>query len=156
MKILSFKRMISIVAVSTFFGVMAGGAFAFNPLDVTRLTMQKSCTAPCDLTNASFSGFNLVKVNVSGANLSGANLSGATLNGANLAGATLSRANFSGAKLSGASFRGCNMAGANLGNASLSPLTDFTGAQMSGAKWIDGSTCEPGAIGKGDKKPVKP
>lgn len=75
-------------------------------------------------------------------NLRGSNLSGQDLFGANLSGTDLT-----GANLSGANLRNADLTGAKLGDAVLKNA-DLDGALLSGAKWIDGTICPEGAVGK--------
>jgi len=81
----------------------------------------------------------LIGANLKDMNLSGANLGRAILNYANLAGADLANAN-----LSGADFTNANLTNVNLTNADMKFRTYFSGADLSGAYFLD----------SGNKKPV--
>lgn len=90
------------------------------------------------LEGAPLSGAPLAGVDLSGVQLSGAALDGAILSGADLSYASLGRANLTDALL----------IGSNLSSALLDAETIFTGADLSGAIWLDGlKVCGPGSIG---------
>lgn len=129
---------------------METSVFAFNLADVNKLKTSKNC-GNCDLSNADLSGLSLLGANVSGANMRNANLTNTVITNG-----ILTNANLSGAIMGGARFNYSNMNQANLKVAILSATTDFTGAQMSGVIWINGKVCDFGAVGKGNKMPVKP
>jgi uncharacterized protein YjbI with pentapeptide repeats len=81
---------------------------AANPDHVRQLLQTSDCQG-CDLSQANFTGFDLV-----GANLRGANLSQANLLQTNLARADLEQADLSGAILTGTNFTGANLRHADL------------------------------------------
>jgi len=104
--------------------------------------------------------------NLTGVNLSGKDLSGGQLGAANLTGADLFNANLSGAELNCAFLCGANLMMANLNGADLSAAflnDELTNAQLNncpvatvcqddadlrGATWIDGGTCDILSLGK--------
>ena len=100
-----------------------------------------------DLRQADLRGFDfqmimLEKVNMAGADLSGASLYWCVLIKVNLEGANLEGANLRGTGLAYVNFRGANLRNADLGPSYLGGPTsirasDFTGANLEGAKLTD-------------------
>ncbi len=127
----------TVIIVGSFIG--AGTSSALNRDDLEKLRTTQSCEG-CNLRGANLSSANLSWADLSGADLTGANLRGANLSGANLSGARLGDAVLSDANLSRANLREANLGGAYMFN------TDF-----SGARWTDGTTCQPGSLGKCEK-----
>jgi len=104
-------------------------SYAFNSEDLQRLMKTGSCV-DCDL-----SGAVLIHMKLGGADLAGANLSGANLTDSYLAGANLEGANLSNAVLISTSLAGANLFRAKLGRSNLMYM------DLSGATWVDGSSC---------------
>lgn len=109
-----------------------------------------------DLSNAQLVKTNLWHAILDNATLSNADLTNANLDSANCVGTDLTGANLAGAKLTGTYFPNAklqmaNLTGANIFNAQfiskLPNSSDLGYADLSGATWIDGKTCELGSIG---------
>lgn len=98
------------------------GVLAFNAQDLQKLNTTNKCSK-CDLSQANLEGIDFYGANLNGANLSGANLKGTLFNDADLR-------------------------GANLKGALTDKETNFSGAKLSEAVWMDGSKCESGQIGR--------
>ena len=108
-----------------------------------------------DLSGASLRGVNLSWANLAQADLRRADLSGAVLQGADLSGAILSGARLRDARIGGADFGSALLDGADLQGADNSDFefegittqTDFTAANLAGARWLDGSRCRADSVG---------
>ncbi len=98
------------------------GVSAFNQQDLQKLNTTNKCSK-CDLSQANLEGIDFYGAKLDGANLSGANLKGTLLNDADLR-------------------------GANLKGALTDKETNFSGAKLSEAIWMDGSKCDSGQIGR--------
>ena len=95
-------------------------------------------------------GFNHVDVSYSSfkvALLVDAHFKFAVCRNTNFTNADLAGASFEGANLEGAVFKNTDLQKANLEGATVDALTDFGGANLSGATWIDGRICKEGSIG---------
>jgi uncharacterized protein YjbI with pentapeptide repeats len=101
---------------------LPGDVFGFNPQDLQKLNSTNKCSK-CDLSQANLAGIDFYGANLSGANLSGANLKGTLFNDADLK-------------------------GANLKGALVDKETNFTGAKLSDAIWMDGTKCKSGQMGR--------
>ena len=95
-----------------------------------------------DLTDTNLSKADLANSNVRVALLSNSNLSNANLQGVDFYKSDMQDANLKGANLEGANLKKALLMGADLEGAILK------GANLSGARWIDGSICAKGSIGK--------
>ncbi len=116
----------------------------------------------CRKENAELAEADLTQARLRNTRLPGANLLGSQLDGADLSYANLLQANLSYASLKTASLKGTNLKFADLSNANLSQAdlsyadlsnaqiaaTDFTGALLSNAIWIDGKPCVEGSVGQ--------
>lgn len=113
---------LTLVLVVGLFMCAPGAALAVNPQDLQKLNSTNKCSK-CDLSQANLAGIDFYGANLSGANLSGANLKGTLFNDADLR-------------------------GANLKGALTDKETNFTGAKLSDAIWMDGAKCPSGQIGR--------
>ena len=105
-----------------------------------------------DFSNADLNGAILFETLLIGTNLSGTNLSGTDIRGSDLTGADLSGSDLTGAFLDNSFLNSADLTGADITDASF----DF--ANLVGATWIDGSTCNISSIGScnisdGDSNP---
>jgi uncharacterized protein YjbI with pentapeptide repeats len=113
-------------------------------VDAWNAWREKNSAIRADLSEADFTGEDLIGANLSGADLVGAKLSGVDLTRANLSEADLSegrlvRADLSGANLSGADLREADLRNANLSGACLIN-TDLSEALLSRAV-LSGAEC---------------
>ena len=104
------------------------------------------------LANANMSSAVMRNARLSATNLQGANLQYANLNDADLSYAQLNGANLMGANLQGADLRGADLSHSDLRYADLSKSlienAVFTGANMEGVIWFDGTTCAVTSVGR--------
>lgn len=141
-------------------------AFQYSPEDENVI----DCAAPakqgvdwrdCDLSGAKLFKATLTAANLMNTNLQTANLQSADLSHANLKYSQLHLANLKlvdftlsdltganllGADLTGAVFKQANLSYANFRDANIMS-TDFTGARLDHALWVDGRTCKVNSIG---------
>ncbi len=141
-------------------------AFQYSPEDKNVV----DCTEPakhgvnwsgCNLSGVQLLRADLIAVNLMNANLQTANLYSADLSHANLKYAqlhlaTLKYTNFTKANLTGANLIGADLSGATFNQANLSYVnfrdavisdTDFSGARLDNAIWVDGRKCRTNSIG---------
>lgn len=110
-----------------------------------------------DAGSASLAGANMSSAVMRDAKLSATDLHGANMQYANLNDADLSYAQLNGANLMGANLQGADLRGADLSNSdlryadlskSLIENAVFTGANMEGVIWFDGTTCAVTSVGR--------
>jgi len=108
--------------------------YAGHNLTLNGITLCKTATQNCVITNHVAKNQYMAGCNLSGQNLSNDNLQGADLNGADLSGATLYNVSLSG----GATLDGANLSGAHLSNVDLSNASlygaDLKNATLSNVK----------------------
>ena len=129
------------------------GAYLFRAnlfrANLIRANLEEATLEEANLQGAFFFFANLLKAKLQNAILAEAileraNLQGTNLIRANLQGAILQRADLRGANLQRADLKGANLLytilnGSDLTNATIDDETDFTGADLTGAIWIDGT-----------------
>lgn len=126
-----------------------------SALDLSETDLSFANLYRADLRGADLSGSNLSWANLSHANLEGAVLDGAILGGAELNAAILRGASLREARIGGANFTQAQLHDANFQSADMSDLefdgittkTSFTGASLSGARWLDGDRCGENSVG---------
>src|SRR3989339_1222374 len=120
-------------------------SFAACNRDPERFADTKICPG-CNLTNAYFKDKDFSGANLAKANLLGATITESVLKGANFEDAVLFNTNLMNSDLSGANLKNVLAVTANFRNANLEGA-DLTGADFSGAIWIQGFRCHKGSIG---------
>lgn len=120
--------------------------------EMPRLTAKRLTASGTRLVNADLSGGDFQRARIVDSDWRGAKLIGASLRGARIIAsdfdeADLRAADLRDAVLIGGTFRFADLRGADFLGADDESLPDFTGADLSGARWVDGSICRRGSIG---------
>ncbi|MDQ1305138.1 MAG: hypothetical protein QG671_968 [Actinomycetota bacterium] len=131
-------------------------------VDLDRANLRDATFVSANLASATLRRTTAQHLDASWASLTGADLTGGTVTDASLRSVMASRARFSFADLTGTDLTGANLAYADLrgtvltgatlrqawlAGATVDARTDLTGADLTGATWIDGSVCAAGSIG---------
>lgn len=130
-------------------------AVVMNNCELAGEDLADSDLSASQMRNADLSAASLARSRLQRADLSFAVLVMASLEGADFSHAILKGANLRAARLVGASFRDADLSYADLTGAVIAGA-DFTGADLGKAKWIDGSLCAPGSIGRCEAVAVRP
>lgn len=120
-------------------GVATIALWEYAPREAFKVVLFRSRVSDCAATPAP-------SIRWIGCDKRGADLVRADLSGAQMENAILAGANLAGSRLDGADLRNADLRGTDLSGASIVGV-NFSGAKLGEARWIDGRTCAPDAIG---------